>query len=356
MSVRPHPTKGAGFWIIDYYPAGRNGKRVRWTYKGTEGQALALEQEARRDPGDIATVVAPLVRDLIPGWLDFYKNEVAPRTFDDAVTCIANWLPYFGMYRPSNVSKRSINDYKSSRILDIANQAAVGRGQSPRYVKKRTVNKELSYLSVMLKWAASEGHCADLPFQIKGFPAKQTKAPTPSILTPRQITKMYKHCDPEYKLIFLLLSDMALRVDEARKVKAEDVDEYHETLIVIGKGNKERSLPWISDRFADELEKTLDRRPSGLLTVSKTTGDKLVDPRSFINRAAKRAGIERKINPHLLRHSGLTALAQQGMSPHALQQFAGHSSMMTTQRIYIHIRSDFVGDEARKIRSKLKTP
>lgn len=352
MSVRPHPKKGPGYWIIDYYPAGRKGKRVRFVYEGTEGKALAMEQDVRRNPGELSDVVVPLVKDLIPGWLDFYKNEVAPRTYDDAITCIANWLPHFGMFRPANVSKQSINNYKSARILDIANKAAVGRGQPPRYVKKRTVNKELSYLSVMLKWAASAGHCDDLTFQIRGFPAKQTTSPTPTVLTPRQITKMYECCDPEYKLLFLLMSDMALRVDEAKKVIAEDVDEYHETLVVIGKGNKERSLPWVSDRFAYELGKTLDERPSGLLTLSKTTGQKLTDPRSLINRAAKKAGITKKINPHLLRHSGLTSLAQQGMSPHALQQFAGHSSMMTTQRIYIHIRSDFVGDEVRKIRGK----
>jgi len=204
----------------------------------------------------------------------------------------------------------------------------------------------------MLKWAAANGHCEDLAFQIKGFPAKQTTSPTPMVLTSRQMTKMYECTDPEYKLLFLLMSDMSLCVDEAMKAKAEDVDEYHETIIVIGKGNKERVVPWVSDRFIEELTKTLDERPEGPLTLSRTTGVKLTDPRSFINRAAKKAGITRKINPHLLRHSGLPALAQQGMSSHALQQFAGHASMMTTQKIYIHIRSDFVGDEVRRLRKK----
>ena len=118
----------------------------------------------------------------------------------------------------------------------------------------------------------------------------------------------------------------------------------------MGKGNKERILPWTTDRFADELNKTLDERPDGFLSINPKTGNRYVQIRKALNRAATNAGLSRLVNPHLLRHSCLTSLAQKGMSPHALQQFVGHSSIETTNKIYVHVRSDFVGDEVRKIR------
>jgi len=57
---------------------------------------------------------------------------------------------------------------------------------------------------------------------------------------------------------------------------------------------------------------------------------------------------QKLIESHLV--EGEMDLARQGMSPHALQQFAGHSSIETTNKIYVHIGSDFVGDEVRRIR------
>lgn len=206
MSVRPHPKKGPGYWIIDYYPAGRKGKRVRFTYKGTEGKALAMEQDARRGRGDLPDVVVPLVKDIIPAWLDFYKNEVAESTYKDAVNSMRHWLPVFGMYRPAGITQSSINLYKSQRLTEVANKKQVDNGGEPRLTKKRTINKELSYLSSCIKWAAQMGHCPELSFQIKGFPAKQTRAQAPITLTPRQIDKMYEVLEQEYKLLFILMA------------------------------------------------------------------------------------------------------------------------------------------------------
>lgn len=349
MSVRPLAKKGEGWWVVDYYPEGRKGRRRQFQFKGAKGEALALEQELRRAP-DAPMKVSPLVQDLVVHWLEWYQNEVATSTYKDARTSIAHWLPYFGHFKPANITRVAISNYKSARLQEITNEKAVERGEEPRYTKKRTVNKELSYLSSCLKWAAAHGHSNDLPFQIKGFPAKQTKAAIVKGLTPRQIDKMYEVIEPQYKLLFLLMADMGLRRDEAINVRAEDVDEYHETLSVVGKGSKQRIIPWLSERFINELLKALNERPSGYLSVNSKTGKPYNQIRKCISRAGMKAKIERDVNPHLLRHSCLTNLAMQGMSPHALQQIAGHSSIETTNKIYVNIRQDYVRDEAMKIR------
>ncbi|WP_163340047.1 tyrosine-type recombinase/integrase [Desulfopila sp. IMCC35008] len=350
MSVRPHPKKGEGWWIIDYYPDGRKGKRVRFPLKGTKGEALAMEQDLRRSPGQVKNETSPLIKDLISPWLEYYKNEVAPSTYADARNSLAHWLPIFGYYKPANITQKSINDYKAVRLEHIYNEKAVERGEEPRYIKKRTINKELSYLSSCLKWAVQNGYSNELLFQIRGFPTKQIRTQKPIVLAARQMAKMYEVIEPEYKLLFLLMADMGLRREEALKATAEDVDEFHETLSVFGKGNKERILPWTTDRFAEELKKTLDKRQSGYLSINQRTGKRLVQIRKVFYRAGRNAGLNRDVNPHLLRHSCLTDLARKGMSPHALQQFAGHSSIETTNKIYVHIRSDYVGEEVRRLR------
>lgn len=352
MSVRQHPTKGEGWWIVDYYPAGRKGKRIRISFEGPEGEALLLEQELRRSPGEIVNSVSPLIKDLIAPWLEYYANEVAPKTYTRAVGTMSHWLPVFGSFKPANVTKTIINQYKHSRLDDVANKAAVERGRPPRLIKKRTVNKELSVFSAMLKWAAEHGHCPELPFQIKGFAARQMKIPAPKVLTPRQVTKMYEVIEDEFKLIFLLMADMGLRASEATNAEVEWIDEYRNMIAVMGKGNKERILPYTTDRVEEEMDKKLEKVIEGYLFINPRTKKPYGDMRKPITRAAKKIGLTRNINPHLLRHTCLTNLAEQGMSPHALQQFAGHESIVTTNKIYTHVRSDFVGDEVRKIRKE----
>lgn len=352
MSVRPHPTKGDGWWVIDYYPSGRKGKRVVFTFKGTKGAALAMEQDMRRGPGEVKNRVSPLIRDLVSPWLEHYKTVARPLTHKDAVNSLAHLLPRFGMYKPANITRQTIADYKMARLQEAANPGAVAKGKAPRPPSKRTISKELSYLSSLLRWAAEMDLCPELPFTIRGFPSKQTRAEVVRPLTPRQITAILENVDPKYRLLYLLWADMGLRRNEGLAVTAEDVDEYRETLSVVGKGAKQRIIPWLSNRFADELRRELDKRPSGPLVVNEDTGEEFSETVKWLKRAARKAEIRQNVHPHLLRHSCLSNLAMAGMSPHALQQIAGHSSIETTNKIYVHIRSDFVAAEAERIRKK----
>ncbi len=353
MSVRPYPPdkEGNERYVIDFYPSGRKGKRIRQIFKGTKGEALEFEMAARRAPGEATMLVAPIIKDLIDDWLRYYKTQVASRTYDRTVGGMAHWLPIFGNFKPANITIKLINNYKQQRLKDIANKAAVERGKPPRYIKKSTINKELSALSSFLKWAEENDFCPPLTVKIKGFPRKQILTKAPKILTPRQVTKMYEAIDDQYKLIFLLMADMGLRPTEATTAKVEDVDEFRETIAVAGKGNKERILPWTTERFKKIILETLDKRVDGYLTINPITKKNYTDLRKPLRRAANAIDLNKKVNPHLLRHTCLTNLAEQGMSPHALQAFAGHSSIETTNKIYTHIRQDYVGDEVKRIRA-----
>jgi integrase/recombinase XerD len=199
MSVRPHPSKGAGWWVIDYYPSGRKGKRVVVAYKGSKGAALALEQDLRRGPSELKNKVSPLIRDLVAPWLEYYKTVARPLTNKDAISSLAHLLPRFGLYKPANITRQTINDYKMARLLEVANPGAVERGREARPVSKRTVSKELSYLSSLLRWASEMDFCPEMPFTIRGFPAKQTRADVVRPLAPRQLAAILEASEPAWR-------------------------------------------------------------------------------------------------------------------------------------------------------------
>ncbi len=315
-------------------------------------QFLALAG-VERSPGEVKSQVSPLIRDLVSPWLEHYRTFARPLTYKDALNSLAHLLPRFGIYKPANITPQSINDFKKARLQDPANPGVVRKGQPARPVSKRTISKELSYLASLLRRAAEMDLCPELPFTIRGVPSKQTRAEVVRPLTPRQITAILEHVGPKYRLLYLLWADMGLRRNEGLAVTAaEDVDEYRETLSVVGKGAKQRIIPWLSDRFAEELRRELDKRPSGPLVVNEYTGEEFSETVKWLKQAARKAEIRRNVQPHLLRHSCLSNLAMAGMSPHALQQIAGHSSIETTNKIYVHIRSDFVAAEAERIRKK----
>ena len=179
--------------------------------RGTKGNALLLEQQLRRQGNSLAQEVSPLIKDMVAEWLKFYKNDVAKSTYEDAVNILKHIVPYFGNFKPANITQRTINAYKAARLEEYANPKTVAKGGEGRLVTKRTINKELSYLSSCIKWATRNGHCLPLNYQIKGFPAKHTRSQAPTVLTPRQMSKMYEVIEPHYKLLFLLMADMGLR-------------------------------------------------------------------------------------------------------------------------------------------------
>jgi len=143
-----------------------------------------------------------------------------------------------------------------------------------------------------------------------------------------------------------------LRQEEAMNISVEDINESNRTIRVLGKGNKYRVVPFMSSRFMEELGKALEERIEGPLVINPKTGKAYVTIWKAIKRSAKKAGVTREVNHHLLRHTFSTMAAENGMNAHALQKILGHASIETTNKIYTNVSRDFVGDEARLLMKK----
>lgn len=138
-----------------------------------------------------------------------------------------------------------------------------------------------------------------------------------------------------------------LRVSEMVGLNLDSVDRTEKWVRVIGKGDKERVLP-LGRKAADAVEIYLARRHE---LVSKADdepglflnfrGGRLTtrSVRRLLKEHLLRAGLDRSITPHGLRHSFATHLLDSGADLRGIQELMGHSSLSTTQR-YTHVSAE----------------
>lgn len=152
--------------------------------------------------------------------------------------------------------------------------------------------------------------------------------------------------------ILELIYATGIRVSEACSLTTSSVDAAALTVRVLGKGDKERTVPFgVPARNALD-QWTVRARPSlAMGTDALFVGAKggPIDPRvvrAMIHRMCARAGV-RDIAPHGLRHSAATHLLQGGADLRAVQEILGHSSLATTQR-YTHVDAGRLSDVYRR--------
>lgn len=162
--------------------------------------------------------------------------------------------------------------------------------------------------------------------------------PIPKFLTIEEVHLLIKHSDLREKAIFSLLYASGLRVGELVKLRRKDV--YGDTIKVRGKGNRERiafldeaSLKYLRDYLASRDD------PCPFLFYSKKcNGLKIGRIQQLIRINALKAGINKTVSPHVLRHSFATHMVQNGIGAFHLQKLLGHADISTTQ-IYVHLGS-----------------
>lgn len=135
-----------------------------------------------------------------------------------------------------------------------------------------------------------------------------------------------------------------LRVSEVANLRTDNILSDQAILRVIGKGDKERIVP-IGRKALDLLEKYVSEiRPQLVVSVTEPTiflsktGKPLNRERiwAIVKDAALRAGINKNIFPHTLRHSFASHLLENGADLRIIQEMLGHADISTTQ-IYTHV-------------------
>lgn len=139
-----------------------------------------------------------------------------------------------------------------------------------------------------------------------------------------------------------LLFATGIRISELCSLKPSDIDLENSTVLIYGKGAKERILQLGNQEVISALilyQQTFqeDITTCGYFFVNRLK-HKLSDQsvRFMINRYAELAGISQHITPHMFRHSFATLLLEQDVDIRYIQRMLGHSSISTTE-IYTHV-------------------
>jgi integrase/recombinase XerC len=138
-----------------------------------------------------------------------------------------------------------------------------------------------------------------------------------------------------------LLYASGLRVSELAGLDLDDVDRARQTVRVLGKGRKERIVPY-GGRAASALAAHLATRGDarGPLFANRRGGRLTVRSiHSIVRQRAQACGITRRVSPHTLRHTFATHLLDAGADLRMIQELLGHSRLSTTQR-YAHVGTD----------------
>ena len=143
-----------------------------------------------------------------------------------------------------------------------------------------------------------------------------------------------------YELLFELIQKSGLRISEALGLKVRDVrvvDGVAKQVRVIGKGNKERQVP-LPEAFGRVLALSLAGQAPDDYVFAKKPGGKPAGAhaaRAYLKKLIDKAGIEKKVTPHKLRHTYATRLLEKDVQLVDIQALLGHESIATTQ-IYTH--------------------
>lgn len=149
------------------------------------------------------------------------------------------------------------------------------------------------------------------------------------------------------RVLFELMYACGLRISEATSLNLLDIDLRGRTLRFVGKGNKERMVPFYEEMRDLLAEYIANIRPQLLkgqihskVFVSRT--GKPLTNRSLqyiLDQSAQAANIHRGLHPHMLRHSFATHLLDNGADLRVVQELLGHENLSTTQ-IYTHVSLD----------------
>ncbi|WP_455863799.1 phage integrase [Pantoea agglomerans] len=325
MAIRKQPD---GKWLCDFYPNGREGKRIRKSFK-TRAEAIAFEryqvEESKAKPWLGEKEDRRKLSELITLWYKLHgcslgdkkgrlgKLNIICRGLGDPVATTITAKDW-AHYRERRLSGQIENGYKTS--------------EKSLKVKVGTVNREHCFLRAVFNELERLGEIT-YPNPLKNIREFDEPEKEMSWLTDAQILRLLTACDlhgnPELTLIVRICLSTGARWSEAAGLKASQISPNKITFINT-KGKKNRTVP-IGDQLYNDLK---DKEGSFFSECY----------RQFY-RVIRLAAIELPEGQmsHVLRHSFASHFMMAGGNIVVLQRILGHSDIRVTMR-YAHFAPD----------------
>lgn len=184
------------------------------------------------------------------------------------------------------------------------------------------------------------------PWMVQDMPFPKRPIRLPEVLSREEVERLIQCAGSILHRIWLLiLYATGMRREELVQLQIADIDSGRMLIhIHQGKGKKDRDV-MLSPRLLEELRgywRSANPKPKTYLFPGKgphPNADVPIDSRSVfdaVQQAAKRAGIDKHVHPHTLRHCFATHLLESGADLHTIQLLLGHADLKTTSR-YLHL-------------------
>lgn len=220
--------------------------------------------------------------------------------------------------------------------------------------KRRSIARKISSLRGFYQFLIKNGIVKDNVFIEVEMPKKDRTLP--KFLYSNEINKMFEVIDTKEVLglrdlaILELLYGSGIRVSELCQLKAQNLDFSNETVLVLGKGNKERYVPLSPSSIKALKEYLYLGRPTLLLKNEIAAPQTLFlnhhggelttrGVRVILSNIILKTAENIKVSPHMLRHSFATHLLDGGADLRSVQEMMGHSHLSSTQ-IYTHVSKE----------------
>ena len=237
------------------------------------------------------------------------------------------------------------------RVLETAGREDILHFLAQRLrqgLSARSLSRQLSGFRQFYRWLLREAAISHDPCALIESPRLGRGLPT--ALSERQVTGLLEAPDTSTPLglrdrtMLEVMYAAGLRVSELTGLQLANLNVNQGVVRVMGKGSKERLVPLGEEALAWLRRYMREARPA-LLGSGRTEAVFVTARRSgmtrqafwhAIGRHARKAGVEHRVSPHMLRHSFATHLLNHGADLRVIQLLLGHSDLSTTQ-IYTHI-------------------
>ncbi|MBR4830178.1 MAG: tyrosine recombinase [Bacilli bacterium] len=277
---------------------------------------------------------------------------------------IDNFIDY--LKKQKNYSDYTINNYYKDLIdyslfldshnlqfdkMDYKKCIDYLRYLDAKNLKRTSISRKLSSLRTFYKYLVLNNKSDNNPFMLVSSPKKEKRIP--KFINYENIEEIFKMPDintevgQRERVILEILYSSGVRVSELVSIKIKDIDFNEKTIVITGKGNKERMVSFgdyakeaIELYIKDGRKKLLGDTDSEYLIVGHNK-ENLTTRRveQIIDDIIKHTSIKLNITPHVFRHTFATHLLDQGCDLIVVQELLGHTSLSSTE-IYTHVSNE----------------
>lgn len=219
-----------------------------------------------------------------------------------------------------------------------------------RKLKKSSVARQMSTIRCFYRYLAEYYGLDSFPFALISLGKKEKKIPEflfyDEMVDLLESIPLDNDENIRNRAMFELMYACGLRVSEVVSLSIHDIDLNEQILRVVGKGSKERIVPFY-DEAKLHLETYLKKvRPKKVdnnnsICFLNNNGKQLTTRgvQYILDKVVLKSGLLLKVHPHMFRHSFATHLLDNGADLRVVQELLGHSNLSTTQ-IYTHVTSE----------------